>query len=97
MRIDVSGLSPNRCAAHRSETATGRSGAVAVRDSDGDSVTVSARARLLAASRAALQETPEVRGSVVDEARARLLKGAAAYDGQSIARAMIDTITEEAA
>ncbi len=96
MRIDVGGLSPNHRATQSGTGATGRPGAQPLRESGGDSVTVSARARLLAAGQAALQDAPEVRSSVVDEARARLRSGAAVYDGQSIARAMIDTITEDA-
>jgi len=96
VRIDVSGLSPNRRAMHSATDATGRPPAQTVRESGGDSVTVSPRARLLAAGQAALQDAPEVRSSVVDEARARLRSGGAVYDGQSIARAMIETITENA-
>lgn len=97
MKIDVSGLQASRTAtqgrpdtvasAEPRQTSAGRS----------DDVTISPRARMLALAGNALQAAPDVRDGVVEAARARLSAGSEAADGRSIARAMIDTISEEAA
>lgn len=96
MRIDTSGLYASSRPTSNTEKPTSRPQAAPLRDSGPVNVSVSPRARLLALGREALAKTPDVRRPVVDAARARL--GARdAFEGSTIARAMIDTITEDAA
>lgn len=97
MRIDASGLYPSRKAGDATGEAQQRQEATALERSRADQVSVSPQARLIALARVALDETPAVRGEVVDAARQRLQSGEASWDGQSIAGAIIDFIGEEAA
>jgi hypothetical protein len=60
-------------------------------------VTVSEHARRLALGRNALRAASDVREGMVEAARAKLSAGAQASDGRAIARAMIDTISQESA
>lgn len=95
MRIDTTGLHPNRTTRHDSSEAAGRPVANAARESGGDHITVSSRARLLALGRNALEAAPAIRMEAVEAARERLSAGADVYDGLQIARAMTAAITEE--
>lgn len=97
MRIDTGGLYPNQRATQGGARATGGPAAPPIREAVADNVTVSPGARLLALGRRALEDTPEVRTSVVEAARRRLSGGADACDGRAIARAMIESISGESA
>lgn len=96
MRIDVSGLYTSRkptCDA--SDTHAGQDVAP-VRDTTSVNISVSSRARLVAMAHRALKDAPDVRRSAVEAARRRL-SSPGACDGRTIAQAMIDSISEEAA
>jgi flagellar biosynthesis anti-sigma factor FlgM len=97
MRIDASGLYPSRRAGDAAGESQQRQEATALERSGADRVSVSPQARLIALARMALDETPAVRSEVVDAARQRLQTGAVSWDGQSIAGAIIDSISDEAA
>lgn len=97
MRIDASGLYPSRKAGDAAnDTGSARESGQAAQHG-GDQVSVSSRARLISLARQALDETPAVRREVVDAARQRLEAGDAVGDGQSIAGAIFDSISDEAA
>ncbi len=94
MRIDTSGLYPNqRPTRNPGETPRDAQNRSARKPAQ-DSVEVSSGARLLSLGKAMLEDVPDVREGMVEGARRRLSSGAARYDGESIARAMIDTISE---
>ena len=95
MRIDVSGLQPQRCRLPSGARAPSH-GAEPAPSQARDSVSVSERARLLAAGQAALRDAPELRDRAVERARARLSAGAAAYDGRDLAQAIIAAVTSAA-
>ncbi|MBD3292421.1 MAG: hypothetical protein GF393_05825 [Armatimonadia bacterium] len=97
MKIDVSGLQASRTAA--------RGGLERLDDAEPcqrtvdrtDDVIVSERAEKLSLGRSAFQAVPDVRDDMVEAARAKLSAGHEATDGRAIARAMIDTISQESA
>ncbi|HCA48226.1 MAG TPA: hypothetical protein DEP45_13000 [Armatimonadetes bacterium] len=95
MRIDVSDLQPHRCALPDGARARSRAAEPAASQAP-DIVSVSEDARLLAAARAALRDAPDVREHAVEQARARLSTGAAAYAGRDLARAIIVAATSAA-
>ncbi len=97
MRIDRSGLNPSSKpvsvpADDHSSPEKGR-----LQRAGTDQVSVSPRARLIALARQALDETPPVRREVVDAARARLQVEEPVWDDQTIAGAIVDTISDDAA
>lgn len=95
MRIDPGGLYPNQRTSGSTADQSRRGDTQPARDGGGDSVSVSSRARVLSLGRKALSEAPEVRRGAVDSARRRLSGDGATYDGRSVARAMIDAISQQ--
>ena len=75
MRIESTAVSSLARSAGDAGSAGKADSAQAGRTPAGDAVQLSPRARMLAIARKALEETPAVRRSVVDEARARLKAG----------------------
>lgn len=95
MRIDVSGLQPHRPALPSGARAPSH-GAEPAASQARDGVSASECARLLAAGQAALRDAPEVREHAVEQARARLSAGVAAYEGRDLAQAIIAAVTSAA-
>jgi len=96
MRIDVSGLHASRKPTQDAPDAGAERDVTPARDTAPVNVSVSSRARLLAMAHRALQDAPDVRRSAVEAARQRL-SDPGACDGRTIARAMIESISEDAA
>lgn len=94
MRIDRTGISPLTRSPDHTASVRKQDGAPAAAMGAVDDVQLSARARLLAIAREALAQTPSVRRSVVEAARARLQAGQYHTDGRSIAEALLATIKE---
>jgi hypothetical protein len=93
MRINTGGVQPNPKTSQPA-TIAGRTEKPRTRETGTDNVTVSSRARLLALARNALETVPQIRPSVVEDARVRLSSGDGPSDGGEIARAMIDSISD---
>lgn len=94
MRIEGAGIAPLTRSAGSTGSVDRQDGSQAARGAAGDDVQLSARARMMAIARQALQDTPPVRRSVVEAARARLQSGQYQTDGRSIAEALLTTIKE---
>ena len=97
MRVDPGGLYPSRPAAETRSDAHSGSETDCVRQAAGDQVSVSPRARLIALARQALDEAPVVRQDAVEAARQRLQAGTESWDGRSIAGAIFNAISDDAA
>ncbi|NLO05592.1 MAG: hypothetical protein GX131_07145 [candidate division WS1 bacterium] len=93
MRIDASGLHPGRSSVESAIAARRAHGVGARQEAAPDEVSVSSHARLMALAQAALEAEPQVREPVVERAREQLAGGGADDSGETIARAMIDSIT----
>ncbi len=96
MRIDPSGLYPTRTGSDVAPDVNSRQRTPPPAESGPDSVTLSSNARLMAMARRALDESPPVRRSVVERARARLASDAT-WDGAEVAEAMMRAIAEDRA
>lgn len=94
MRIEGAGIAPLTRSAGGAGSVDRQDGTQGVPGAAVDDVQLSARARMLAIARQALEDTPPVRRSVVEAARARLQAGRYRTDGQSIAEALLATIKE---
>lgn len=94
MRVDTTGLYPSRSTSKAASETAPRPPAQSPRAVGSDNVTVSSQARLLALGKTALGSAPELRTSVIDVAREKLSSTPNVYDGDEIARAIIDSITE---
>lgn len=94
MRIESTGVSSLARSAGDAGSVGKQDSAQAARGLAGDAVQLSPRARMLAIARKALADTPAVRRSVVDDARAKLQAGQYQTDGRSVAEALLATIKE---
>jgi len=92
MRIESSGISSVAGSSGGAESVVRGEGSRPAAAMDG--VELSPRARMMAIARQALAETPPVRRSVVEDARARLRAGQYRTDGRSIAEALLAAIRE---
>jgi len=92
MRIESTSLTGIARGVDRAGDVNRQRGTNAAQGVGGDDVTLSARARMLAVARQALADTPAVRQSVVDAARAKLADGTYKADGRSISEALIATV-----
>ncbi|MGD9498189.1 MAG: hypothetical protein AB7Y46_17945 [Armatimonadota bacterium] len=94
MRINTSGLHSTRTSTDLTADLRSHPAAPTVTRSGPDTVTVSARARLLALARDALAEVPAVRPGVIEAARARLARSEG-WDDAQVAEAIVRAIAQE--
>ena len=92
MRIENTNLTGVARGVDRAGDVSKQRGTSAARGAGNDDVTLSTRARMLDVARQALADTPAVRQSFVDAARAKLMDGTYKADGRSIAEALIATV-----